>query len=58
MEIEFENGDAKAVKIDEVVIETDDVGVKIEADLQENGKVEIQALGGADEQAKIEPALD
>jgi endonuclease III len=58
VEIEVENGDAKAVKMDEVVVETDDIGIKIDANLQEDGKVEIQALGSADDRVKIEPAVD
>ena len=58
VEIEVENGDAKVVKIDETAVEVDDVGVKVEADLQEDGKVELQALGGANEDIKLEPAAD
>jgi endonuclease-3 len=44
MEIEAEDG---AVKEEEVKIAKDDVGIKIEADLEDEGRVDIQALAGA-----------
>jgi hypothetical protein len=50
--VEAENG---VVKEEEVKVEKDDVGIKIEADLEDEGKVEIQAITGAPD-ADIESA--
>jgi endonuclease-3 len=44
IEVEAEDG---AVKEEEVDIEKDDIGIKIEADLEDEGRVDIQALAGA-----------
>lgn len=44
IEVEAEDG---AVKEEEVKVEKDDVGIKIEADLEDEGRVDIQALAGA-----------
>lgn len=54
VDIKVEDGGAEAVKVDEVAVETDDVGVTVEADLQEEGKVELQALAGAGDHVKFE----
>jgi endonuclease-3 len=58
VELKVEDGDAKPVMVDEVVVQKDSVGVKIEADLQDEGKVEVQALGGAEDDVKLEVAAD
>lgn len=57
-DIKVENGEAEVIKVDEMVVEADDVGVKVEADLQEEGKVELQALGGAAVDVKVEARAD
>ena len=44
LEVEAEDG---AVKEEEAKIEKDDVGIKIEADLEDEGRVDIQAIAGA-----------
>jgi hypothetical protein len=44
VEVEADDGD---VKEEEVKVEKDDVGIKIEADLEDEGKVEIQSIAGA-----------
>lgn len=43
-EVEIEDG---AVKEEEVKVERDDVGIKIEAELEDEGRVEIQAIADA-----------
>lgn len=53
IEIEAEDG---AVKKEEVKIEKDDVGIKIEADLEDEGKVKIHAIAGAPD-TDIKPAI-
>ncbi|KAK3722499.1 alpha,alpha-trehalase nth1 [Vermiconidia calcicola] len=45
VEIKFEDGAVE--KADEVVVQADDVGVKVEADLKGDGKIEVQAMAGA-----------
>jgi hypothetical protein len=35
------------VKEEEVKVEKDDMGIKIEADLEDGGKVDIQTIAGA-----------
>ena len=50
------NEDGKTVK-DEVMVQADDVGIKIEAELEDEGNVEIDALVGANlphDRAKLE----
>lgn len=44
MELEVEDG---VVKEEEVKVEKDDVGIKVEADLEDEGKVELQSIAGA-----------
>jgi endonuclease-3 len=44
VEVEADDG---VVKEEEVKVEKDDVGIKIEADLEDEGKVEIQSIAGA-----------
>jgi hypothetical protein len=39
--------DDGVVKEEEVKVEKDDAGIKIEADLEDEGKVEIQTIAGA-----------
>ena len=58
LEIKVEDGETRAVNVDEVVVQKDDVGVKLEADLQDGGKVEMQALGGAEDNVKLELTAD
>ena len=58
VDIKVENGEAEVIKVDQMVVEADDVGVKVEADLQEEGKVELQALGGAAVDVKLEAGAD
>ena len=53
IEVEAESG---AVKEEEVKIEKDDVGIKIEADLEDEGKVEIQDIAGVPD-SDITPAI-
>ena len=47
-EVEVRLEDEEVVKKERVVVEGDDVGVKVEADLVDEGKVEVQATAGAD----------
>ena len=58
VDIKIENGEAEVVKVDEMIVEADDMGVKVEADLQEEGKVEVQAFGGAAADVKVHAAAD
>jgi hypothetical protein len=53
IEVEAED---RAVKEEEVKVEKDDVGIKIEADLDDEGQVEIQAVAGAPG-VQAEPAI-
>jgi len=39
-------GDDEGVKKEELKIEKDDVGIKVEADLEEQGEVEIYTVAG------------
>ena len=49
VEVGVEDGVARGGEVkSEVVVEADDVGVKIEADLEEEGKIEIQALASSE----------
>nr|POE75564.1 endonuclease iii like [Quercus suber] len=45
-QVEVKIDDGEVVKKEEVVVENDDVGVKIEADLQEDGKIEMMGSAG------------
>nr|POF20113.1 endonuclease iii like [Quercus suber] len=44
VEVKIDNGEV--VKQEEVLVESDDVGVKVEADLQEDGKIEMVGRAG------------
>ncbi|KAL1585563.1 Endonuclease III-like protein [Cladosporium halotolerans] len=44
MEVEVDNGE---VKKEDIKIENDDVGIKVEADIEGEGKVELQSIAGA-----------
>ena len=45
IKIEFEDG--AVAKVDEMVVQADDLGMKVEADLEGDGMIEAQALAGA-----------
>jgi hypothetical protein len=52
VEIKVDGDETGPVKVDEVVEQKDDIGVKIEADLQDEGKVEVQTLRGVEDDVK------
>ena len=46
VEIKVEDGKVDAVKAEEISVQADDVGFKIVADLEDEGKIEIDAVAG------------
>jgi endonuclease-3 len=47
VEVKIEDDEVVMVKDEQVVVQADDVGVKVEADLEENGQVEMQTMVGS-----------
>lgn len=58
VEIKIGAESPEVVKVDEVRVESDDIGVKVEADLQRDGKVEMHSFSGAKDTVQIEPIVD
>jgi endonuclease III len=52
-EVEIKVEDGEVVKKEEVVVEKDDVGVKVEADTAEDGVIEASAVFAADDAAEL-----